>query len=260
MKPWFEGTYYKHQKGSKSLCFIVGQGEGKLFVQAISQDQVWQEPQGVRRTATGLVVDMPTIHGTLTYGEGLPLKSPIMGPFAPFSMECNHWVESMSHSLSGGLWVEGDYWDFTGGRGYIEGDKGRSFPQKYMWLQCNDFGNGAALMVAIARVPVWRWSFLGCICALCHQGREYRFATYRGVRIKQLSQQCIQLTQGALRLQLLLKPGQHHPLQAPVLGQMVGCIHESNNTAVHVRLWEEGVLVLDATSPYGSFEWQMEGL
>lgn len=259
MKPWFEGTYYKHQKGENTLCFIVGRADGKDFVQVISQDKVWQEPQGVQRTDTGLVVNLPTIHGTLEYGRLTPLQTPIMGPFAPFTMECNHWVESMCHRLTGGLWVDGAYWDFTGGVGYIEGDKGRSFPKEYLWLQCNGFADGTSLMVAIARVPVKVLSFTGCICAVMHQGKEYRFATYKGVRIQGLSKERIVLKQGALRLDITLQPGGSHPLQAPKQGQMVGVIHESNNTAIVIRLWEHSALLWEGASSNASFEWQMEG-
>lgn len=257
MKPQFQGTYYKHQKGNRSLCLVVGTCTHGSFVQIITNQNVYHYTQGVIRTASGLQVSTPAIHGAITYGDLTPLQSPIMGPFSHLPMECTHWVESMGHSLEGGFWVEGDYWDFTGGQGYIEGDKGRSFPQRYTWLQCNDFPQHTSLMLAIATIPLGFVGFTGCICVVHHQGREYRLATYCGVKIRRICQSHIILTQGALRLEVSLDAGTAQVLKSPHQGVMEGLIHESNDTPLYFQLWDGAQLVTQGYSLHASFEWQM---
>lgn len=66
-----------------------------------------------------------------------PLRSDIMGPFRFLpGMECSHGVISMGHSLEGKLDLNGKRIDFSGGTGYVETDRGRSFPSAYLWTQC----------------------------------------------------------------------------------------------------------------------------
>ena len=60
-----------------------------------------------------------------------------MGPFRLISdMECAHGVISMAHRLEGILNVNGECFDFSDGMGYIETDRGHSFPNAYLWTQC----------------------------------------------------------------------------------------------------------------------------
>ncbi|MEZ4893124.1 MAG: tocopherol cyclase family protein [Saprospiraceae bacterium] len=37
------------------------------------------------------------------------------------------------------LTINGEELDFTGGKGYMEKDWGRSFPSAYFWMQTNHF-------------------------------------------------------------------------------------------------------------------------
>jgi hypothetical protein len=78
-----------------------------------------------------------------------------MGPFrfVPL-MECRHSVLSMSHSLSGSLRLNGKSVCFNGGVGYIEGDRGHSFPRRYIWTQCNwREESPCSLMLSAADIP-----------------------------------------------------------------------------------------------------------
>ena len=78
-----------------------------------------------------------------------------MGPFAYFPfMECFHGVLSMKHRVSGSIVVNSKELIFNNGIGYIEKDWGRSFPKRYLWLQCNDFSTEeTSIMVSIADIP-----------------------------------------------------------------------------------------------------------
>ena len=89
--------------------------------------------EGLRLDIHGEGLDLM---GELSYKNLTPLRSDIMGPFRFFPMECRHSVVSMNHEVSGNLFLNGESLEFRG-RGYIEGDSGKSFPENYTWIQCN---------------------------------------------------------------------------------------------------------------------------
>lgn len=112
----------------------------------------------------------------------------IMGPYGwvPW-MECNHGVVSLDHGLSGALTLAGSEMDFTGGRGYVEKDWGKSFPAGYVWIQSNHFEReGVSFVGSIAIIPWVFSSFPGVIVGLWLDGRLFRFATYTGADTQHL--------------------------------------------------------------------------
>lgn len=104
-----------------------------------------------------------------------------MGPFryVPF-LQCRHSVFSMRHSVHGQFCVNGTTYIFQNATGYIEGDRGYSFPRKYAWTQCSF--PGGALMLSIADIPFCGFHFTGIISIVHLQGKEYRLATYLGAK------------------------------------------------------------------------------
>ena len=100
-----------------------------------------------------------------------------MGPFryVPF-MECRHSVVSMKHTVNGSININGKAYSFDNAAGYIEGDRGYSFPKRYIWTQCI-FENGS-LMLSVADIPFGLFSFTGIIGIIHVNKKEYRFATY----------------------------------------------------------------------------------
>lgn len=267
-KPYFEGWYFKHQKGDDMIAFIPGKADSGAFVQMIAptgsrffampelthQDGCIQVGNCIFSSA-GCKVDLPGVHGEITYAALTPLKSDIMGPFRFFPMECRHSIISMSHSLYGSLCLDGQMYHFDGGMGYIEKDSGTSFPRAYQWVQCSDFPFPCSIMVSIARIPFYGIRFRGCICAIVLDGKHYRFATYDGARILVSSKEHIRLAQGQSLLEIDLKPSPSgHLLYAPKLGQMSDTIRECCNAEIQVRLWEKGALILDASSQHSACE------
>lgn len=267
-KPYFEGWYFKHQKGEDIIAFIPGRAESGAFVQMISplgsrffaMQELVQQDGFIRVgncvfSSSGCKVDLPGIHGEITYGAVTPLDSDIMGPFRFFPMECRHGVISMGHSLYGSICLDGQMHHFDGGMGYIEKDSGTSFPSAYQWMQCNDFPLPCSIMVSIARVPFYGIRFRGCICAIVLKKKCYRFATYDGVRILAADSEHIRLAQGQSLLEIDLKPSSSaHPLYAPKLGQMSCTIRECCSAEIQVRLWDKGILVLDTASKHATCE------
>ncbi len=252
----FEGRYYKHQKDGNTICLITGRSDSGEFIQVISNERTWQYDslEGCKADCSGIRIDLPEIRGEVRYGPLTPLRSDIMGPFRFLPMQCSHSVVSMSHSLSGGFTVEGRQLDLTGGGGYIEGDRGRSFPSQYLWIHSNDFSEPCSIMASVADIPFCGFRFMGCICAILYRGKEYRLATYCGVKIRHASKDRLILEQGRCRLEADICGSLAHPLRSPIQGQMVGTIHESNCTRVRFRFWEDGREVFDLTGENTSFE------
>jgi tocopherol cyclase len=222
--PFFEGWYYKlvDTTGQRRYAIIPGiflsddPEQQHAFVQVLDgatggstyhrypADAFWAAEGeldlriGPNRFSAGhlaLDIDAPdrTVRGHL-HLEGLTpwpvrLASPgIMGWYAwvPF-METYHGVVSLDHAIRGMLTIDGGMIDWTGGRGYIEKDWGRSFPAAWIWFQTNHFDLvGTSLTASVAIIPWLRGSFPGFIVGLWHEQTLYRFATYTGARIEKL--------------------------------------------------------------------------
>ena len=168
----------------------------------------------------------------------------IMGPFAwAPAMECYHGVVSLDHGIAGSLEIDGELIDFTGGRGYIEKDWGRSFPDAWIWCQTNHFGSpGICLTGSIATIPWLGRSFPGFIVGLWHDGRLYRFATYTRARTVSLSLAGDELNwhieDARYRLEIGARRAAGSPLQAPTTAEMGRRIAETLSATVAVRLSE----------------------
>lgn len=143
-----------------------------------------------------LNIDSPLIKvsGHLGYSGSLKYPTSLVSPgimgwysFVPF-MECKHGVVSVSHRIDGTLLVDGEILDFSGGKGYIEKDWGKSFPESWIWFQSNNFANSdACIMMSIAKIP-WLGSFFtGFLGFLYFNGSFYPFSTYHKSEITALN-------------------------------------------------------------------------
>ena len=282
--PYFEGWYFKHQNPQgQTLALIPAfhidrDGRRTASLQVISKDQAWwleypasqlhisRQPFQVqigqsRFGSQGIDLyiqrDGLSLRGALRYSPLTALQSDIMGPFRFFAgMQCAHGVISMGHSLSGALELNGEHLDFSDGIGYIETDRGRSFPTKYLWTQCLwDGPDQGSLMLAIATIPLPVGGFTGCICSVLYRGREYRLATYRGVKIEARSSSGAVIRQGRYRLEAELLSERRQPLRAPVEGRMERTIHESLCAEVRYRFWHGDSLLFQHTDSNASFEY-----
>lgn len=277
----FEGWYLKHQKGDHTLALIPGVQFGRqgrsAFIQVISDAGSYVVRYPISRFAVcadhfavcvgrnlfspkGCVLDIDTpqltLKGHIRYGAFTPIRYDIMGPFAalPF-LECHHGVLSMRHGLIGEVYFQGQPMHFTGGIGYIETDWGQSFPKSYLWTQCVSLKKPeCSIMASVADVPLLGVHMKGCICVLLLRGKEYRLATYLGVRILECTGRRLLLRQGPLTLRADLLQAAPHRLLAPQGGDMERIIHESVACRVRYRFWEGDALLLDFESSRASFE------
>lgn len=282
--PYFEGWYFKHQNPrGQALALIPAfhidrEGRRSASLQVISRDQAWwleypasqfqvsRQPFLVRigRSRFGeRGIDLHvrreglSLHGALRYGSFTALRSDIMGPFRFFAgMQCSHGVVSMGHPLEGTLALNGERLDFSNGAGYIETDRGRSFPSAYLWTQCLWGGRErGSLMLAAATVPLPAGGFTGCICSVLYGGREYRLATYRGAKIEAWSPSGAVIRQGKYRLEAKVLNERRQPLRAPSEGRMERTIHESLCAEALYRFRRGNDLLFQHTDPDASFEY-----
>ena len=281
--PHFEGWYLKCQsKAGESLALIPAlhidaSGRRSASLQVVTGDRSWHldYPAGsfcaskdefsvslgscvFSSEGMTLDVDAPdlALRGRLNFGPFTPLHSDIMGPFRLFAgMECTHGVVSMAHPLGGQVMLNGNTLDFDGGMGYIESDRGRSFPSAYLWTQCLwAQPQPVSLMCAVAAIPLPIGRFTGCICAIWCGGREYRLATYRGASPERWSGHGAVIRQGKCRLEIDVLSAQGLPLRAPVQGKMTRTIRENLCAKVRYRFFIRERLLFDHTDEHASFE------
>lgn len=187
--------------------------------------------------------------------------------YMPF-MECYHGLVSMHHSLDGILEYNGNYINFTSGKGYVEKDWGSSMPSAWIWMQTNHFTTrDTSFMLSVARIPWIRNTFTGFLGFLYHQNKTITFATYTGAKIQNLRHK-------DNKVQIEIK-GQTHTLfiegvskrsgtlKAPVLGKMDRAIHESIDAEIEVEVRDnKGKVVFSDTGSYAGLEFvgDMESL
>ncbi len=293
---FFEGWYFKEVSGSGDVVvsFIPGYSTVELdshaFVQYIlvkngeiksgyikyplSEFKYSEAPFRLEIgnnifSVDGFSVDIDDagfiIKGSVGFGKFLGIKQSlyapnIMGPFAYIpNMECNHGVISLGHDLSGSLSIEDDIVTFDGGRGYLEKDWGRSFPKKYIWLQCNNFKSDSSLFLSIADIPFIGLEFSGFI-GIFHDGvNEYRFGSYYGggFRVVSLTETIveIELWKGHIRLFIKVTSVGADKLIAPVDGRMSLVIKEAVSAVVEYSFIDKrtGHVIEEKGCP-GSFE------
>ena len=184
----------------------------------------------------------------------------IMGPFSfvPF-MECYHGVVSMDHSLEGEVEVNGEVIDLYGGKGYIEKDWGRSFPEAWVWMQSNNFDHdGTSFMLSVATIPWLGRSFTGCLCAFLYKGELYRFATYKGAKIIRVDSSgdriAVELRQREFTIHVDARKTSGAQLISPVQGSMSGKIDESLTSEIHLKIHEDSTLLFEGTGTNSGLE------
>lgn len=160
-------------------------------------------------------------------------------------MECYHGVLSFDHKIEGSLVIDGREVDFTGGRGYLEKDWGRSFPEAWLWLQSNHFQvTGTSLMASIALIPWLKGQFRGFIVGFYHQERLYRFTSYNRAKIEDFTIDAgdnvlLVLANRAYRLTIQTRADAGTGLlYGPYKNEMVGNVKESLTAEIEVELVE----------------------
>jgi tocopherol cyclase len=273
---YFEGWYYKIVNPDGSGIFAIipgiamdGNGNRHAFVQVLDGSNHTSgyhrfEPEAFIATPGKLEImigenyfsdsmfkiNLPQIRGEVVFSNTVKWPkswySPgIMGPFSfvPF-MECYHGIVSMDHTLNGSIETAQGRIDFSGGRGYIEKDWGRSFPNAYVWMQSNHFSiPGISFKASVARIPWIGSSFTGFIAGLWLNNQLIRFTTYNRSKLNRLSinfnQVIIVLENRQFLLEITAQRNKVAALASPIKGFMDGRIEESMSSVINIRLTDK---------------------
>jgi tocopherol cyclase len=187
------------------------------------------------------------IRGEVAFEDSVPWKGSLLYPgimgwygWAPF-MECYHGVVSLDHRLNGGLLINRENVDFTSGRGYIEKDWGKSFPECWVWAQANCFKEpGISFMFSVAKIPWLGRFFIGHVGFILYKGKIYKFATWNGsslsIHKSNDNQLLVSLSGKEHLLEVTISSFVSGNLKAPVFGAMERYIKESVDATLTVRL------------------------
>lgn len=189
------------------------------------------------------------IWGNIKFNAVEPYPSSTINPgimgwysFVPF-MECKHGIVSTGHNTDGELSVNGIVTDFVSGRGYIEKDWGRSFPESWIWLHCNTFNDSdASFTFSVAKIPWLGSYFIGFISYLKVDNRFYNFSTWSKAKVRSLTyiNNSLQINIENKSYTLKVKAVNNLPgkLQAPVKGSMSRTIKESVDASISINLMD----------------------
>jgi len=282
----FHGYYIKCQSKDNTIAIIFGKTNDKAFIQIITEDETFnadfakKDCKIAKRkfdfkvasnhvTEEGMTLDIKNktleVKGDIKFenfdklvGEKKKWRKyageSIMGPFQylPF-MECRHMIVSMQHRICGQITINNKTYDFQGGIGYIEGDRGTGFPRKYFWTQAHH--DDISISASAAIIPYLGIRFKGTICVIKQGSREYRLATYRQAKVKQFTQNYLFIKQGKYKLIInVLDNKTSLPLFAPTKGQMNRVIHESVARTVHYKFTKGNQTLLDFTTDRAAIE------
>ena len=190
------------------------------------------------------------IEGNLSYDNIVKYPKSLFSPgimgwysFVPF-MECKHGIISVNHGITGSLTVNNDTIDFNQGKGYIEKDWGKSFPEAWIWMQTNNFNDHkTSFSLSIAKIPWLGKFFIGFIAFLYYNEEFFLFSTYNNSIVTEISQkgESLDITlknrKSVLKVSTLKKS--FGELRAPVSGDMSRRIKESIDSEVNVSLFDK---------------------
>ena len=280
MRNYFCGWYFKCQSNEHTLAVIpafhISKNNRSCSIQIITDTNAWHVDYPCEEfsrqksrfdisikdnhfSSKGISLFINTtsllVSGTLSFGEFTPIRYDIMGPFryVPF-MECQHSIVSMKNTVNGSLNINGKAYSFDNAVGYIEGDRGYSFPKRYIWTQCI-FENGS-LMLSVADIPFGLFSFTGIIGIIHVNKKEYRFATYLRAKAVKIEKGEIIIKQGDMALSVHLLEQNSQLLLAPVSGDMNRTIHESASCRVLYSFRKKGQTIIEFEAPNASFEYE----
>lgn len=279
---YFEGWYFKQQIGSEVFAIIPSisinkDGTKLAFVQIITNTNSYNIEYSFSQFKVSknklfikigrnifcdkyIYLDIKNKYiickGKILFSKFTPIKYNIMGVFGLFPfMECNHGVLSLYHKLNGEMTINNNSINFNNGLGYIEKDWGSSFPKKYAWIQSNDFDNcKCCVLVSVAEIPFLGFNFRGCICVVYYKNKEYRLATYNGVRIIKCNKKSLILEQKQYRLEISIKENLPQKLSAPDNGNMTRIIHENACCTARFIFIKNNNILFDYESTSTSFE------
>lgn len=272
-KEFYESWYLKivNEIEDQTFGFIFGiamdkEGNQQAFIQSLDgvnndsryhtfeanqfipkKDEFYIEIADNSISSNHITVNLPEIKAELSFNDvkEWPKKWYSPGTMGPFSfvpkLECYHQIISMGHKLNGTIHVNDKSFDFTGGRGYLIKDWGKSFPTAYVWMQSNHFTEkGISFEVSVAKIPWMKRSFIGFIGAFRNKEELILFSTYNFSRLKKLNVTFdsveLVIVNRKYKLEVTTKRETGVELASPISGFMTGRRFESMNARIQVKI------------------------
>lgn len=260
MKKRFSGKYYKFiSTNGFSFALISSTSNEGPQMQLITRDGSFQirDNNSIFISKDKITFNVAQnglfFSGKIRMSDYHPLKKKAMGPFSIFSMECNHEIYSMYHKLYGDITYNGMLYSFYGGYGYIEGDSGKNFPEKYLWY--NSVGPDYGVTLAIATIPFGFIHFTGILGFVSFKGKEYCLCTYNKAKIIINTPNYFEIAKGDYRLSVSVNGDGGHMLKAPVNGNMNRLIKENVAVETEFTFSKKGEVILSRKDAYSSLEY-----
>ena len=211
-------------------------------------------------------IDLPQAKGRVELHDITPWPSELGAPgvmgwysFVP-GMQCYHGVVSMNHFLSGQLEYQGQTYDMSDGKGYIEKDWGSSFPKCWIWMQSNSFSEHkrpVSFMASAAHIPWMGKYFVGYLVALYLDDKLYKWTTYNGAKMtSSIDDDHVYLSfkKGKSSIDIKAKKGHTGELISPIKGEMTGKVNESIAAAIEVTVKDGDKIIFEDTGRHAGLE------
>lgn len=286
----FRGWYFKQQNADEAFAVIAAIHNEKSSVQIITKEDSYvfdfeNDYEIISKNGlipkvrigrnyfsqNGILINIDDndvqVKGKVRYYSQQPPKHSMMGPFKyVWFVPCIHEVFNIYNIAMGKIVIrENDskyLCELNNATGYIEGDKGNSFPEKYLWTQCSlKKGRLKSITTAVAVLSAGSGnkfnllSFTGCTCMFIYNNKEHHIATYKGAKVETLQNDYVRIRQGKLCLEIfLLDVGNKHILRAPVKGKMNRNIVESVSATIRYRLMCGNRTVFDISGANSGYE------
>ncbi|MEC4892914.1 MAG: tocopherol cyclase family protein [Oscillatoria sp. PMC 1051.18] len=172
------------------------------------------------------------------------------------------WQILLAHGLATG-WIDwnGQRYEFTKAPAYSEKNWGRSFPQKWFWVNCNSFDNEPDLALTAGggkRGLLWWMEEVALIC-FHHQGKFYEFVPWNSQvswQIQPWGRWSMQARNLWYEVELTATtdlPGT--PLRAPTEKGLIFCCQDTMKGKLKLELRDrQGKILLNATSSLSGLE------
>lgn len=292
-KGYFEGWYYKITSETYSIAVIVGINKNTIddhgFIQTL--DTISNKEQYIRFPLHEVRISNAPFH--IQMGENhfysdaikVNIKQPIplnihvtlgdfhylhpslfaptiMGPFAYIPrMECVHAIYSLYHKVVGNIEVNKQKLSVYNAIGYMEKDRGTSFPTTYLWLQSNHFQHHekVSLFLSIASIPLPVIDFTGIIMVLMYDNQQLRFGSYYGAKVKVIKKinnngYKIIIEQGKYCICIKVYLGKIFTLSAPSMGEMKHNAYETLSANGIIHIYKNSRLLLQDSFAHAGCE------
>lgn len=180
------------------------------------------------------------------------LNNSIMGYFKYLPLPTKHEIIFLNSLMKGTIIKNGKKIDLIG-TAYMEKTMGNRFPEKWIWIQANNFVNKKTSFVGAIADILCRLK--GFFCILNIEGFEYKFTTYNSSKVKILrndeKQIEIRITKDNVRLDLKVNYKNDYLVTAPLKnGKMRRVIGESINSTLEFNLYEDNKNIASDISSY----------